>query len=163
MRQVPQPSAHHRERHGAAIADGEHAGRGAMHVVRRAEHRRQRQRQDQRHRAGEAEYGDPEHDPSGRAIVIMPRRKETTASRSPHRPKAASPAVRPRRTSATRRQLSEIDRGERAADQVGTPAGDDVVGQKRVGDKVGRIDAAQDETELPDERTSPVRPPPFQW
>ena len=56
-------------------------------------------------------------------------------------------------------KLTDVQRGQRAANQIGAAVGDHVVGQKRVRDEIGRVDAAEDQAELPDQRPVPIRPP----
>ena len=47
-------------------------------------------------------------------------------------------------------QLAEVERSQRAADQIGASVGNScVVGQECIGDKICRVDAAEDEAELP--------------
>ena len=47
--------------------------------------------------------------------------------------------------------------------EIGPPVRRHVVGQERIGDEVSRVDAAEDEAELPDQRPPPIRPPAAVW
>ncbi len=102
VREIPQPAADHRQHHRHAVADGEHAGRGAMHVVRRAEHRRQRQRENKRDRGDEAEKARPEHDPIARHRHHADDAESRERACHAIGPGLLSPAARPGRASGRR-------------------------------------------------------------
>src|SRR5262249_54821121 len=52
-----------------------------------------------------------------------------------------------------------IERGQCGADQVGAPGGGKVAGQEGVAADIDAVDAANDDTALPDEFVAPVGPP----
>ncbi len=130
-----------------------------MDIVRRAEHRRQRQNENERDRGDEAENARPKHDPIARRrhhaddTHGCERACHTVGPRLFHQPSGHA------EHDEGGRQLAEIERGERWADQVGPACGGDIVGQERVGDEIHRVDAAEDQAEPPDQRLPPIGPP----
>ena len=131
-----------------------------MHVVRRREQRRQRQHQDQdrggeesEHRRADDDAGTGQHHDADRPPRARPRRTRHAArSRAPACPATASSSKRGR-------NLPDIERGQRRADQVGAPEMVQIVGQERIGGEIHRVGAAERDAEPPDQRIAPVRPP----
>ena len=115
--------------------------------------------QNQRHRAGEAEDGHPEHDPRSVHRQHADEANQRQRSGRGVSPRPCHQAAGDAKHQKSRRQLAEIDGGERAADEIGAPIGGHVVGQEGIGHKIGCIDAAENEAELPDQRPAPIRPP----
>src|SRR5262249_27395041 len=58
------------------------------------------------------------------------------------------------------RQLTNILRRKRTRNQVGSAVSSEKIGQEGIGDEIHCVDADEDRTEPPDQRTPPLGPPP---
>ena len=156
---VPKEAADHRHDHRATITDGEHRRGDAMHIVRRAQQRRQRQDQNENSRIGEALHGRRQHDPGTGPEHDAAGRDHAEQPASDVGPGLALQPARNGEQQKRCRNLPDVQPGQRRADPFALTIAAQVIRQESVGRKVGRIDGAQHDAEPPDQVTVPIGPP----